>query len=470
MNDLFYQPNEAYVGDVIPFKDNEYAYLFFLYETRKVPKDGMPWHLVRTKDYVNFEDLGECLPSGGTEKDDFNCYTGSVVKDDRGTYHLFYTGNNPKTAEKKGLSKQVVMHAISTDNMHTWVKQYDWTFGSSAGYEPYDWRDPFVFYDDEMDVWRMLLAARKKTGPDRRRGVTAQCISHDLINWETIEPFWDPERYIAMECPEVFKWNDWWYFVYSEFSDRFTTQYRMAKSLNGPWISPKNNSIDGRAFYAAKSLFLNGRRYFTGWIATKENESDDGAWQWAGSMFTLEAAQNKDGTLSFFIPEERIESVGQKSNYLLNERLIRADGYLSTMITQIEEKHPTYIKFTVNTKGETKDWGVLLRSSRDGNESYVVRVEMANNRLVFDRWPRKKLGSEQWQISGDIPYFIELERQVELRQGTHSLEVLQKGSLGVAILDNQVAMSFRMYDVASGQNGIFVDDGEIELVSLETRG
>jgi len=27
-----------------------------------------------------------------------------------------------------------------------------------------------------------------------------------------------------------------------------------------------------------------------------------------------------------------------------------------------------------------------------------------------------------------------------------------------------------MYDVASGQNGIFVDDGEIELVSLETRG
>ncbi|MFL2089960.1 hypothetical protein ACEN4H_08680 [Leuconostoc mesenteroides] len=101
MNDLFYQPNEAYVGDVIPFKDSEYAYLFFLYETRKVPKDGMPWHLVRTKDYVNFEDLGECLPSGGTEKDDFNCYTGSVVKDDRGTYHLFYTGNNPKTAEKK---------------------------------------------------------------------------------------------------------------------------------------------------------------------------------------------------------------------------------------------------------------------------------------------------------------------------------------------------------------------------------
>lgn len=84
------------------------------------------------------------------------------------------------------------MHAISTDNMHTWVKQYDWTFGSSAGYEPYDWRDPFVFYDNEMDVWRMLLAARKKTGPDRRRGVTAQCISHDLINWEPLNHFGTP--------------------------------------------------------------------------------------------------------------------------------------------------------------------------------------------------------------------------------------------------------------------------------------
>lgn len=466
----FFRPENAFVGDVIPFEKDGYAYLYFLYEDRKIPKTGMPWHLVRTKDYVNYEYMGEALPSGGKSKDDFNCYTGSVVTDHEGMIHLFYTGNNPRTVDNSGKSLQVVMHATSDDNMKTWQKQEQMTFGAFSNYEPYDWRDPYVFYDEDNDIWRMLLAARKKTGPVRRRGVTAQCVSKDLVHWEEAEPFWDPNKFIAMECPEVFKWGNWWYFIYSEFSDGFTTQYRMSKTLDGPWISPKFNSIDGRAFYASKSLFLNNRRYFTGWISTKENKDDDGSWQWAGTMSTLEAIQNQDGTLSFKIPNEIIQNIGHPKENKLDSKIEYFDGYKDTILSQFTSSGRDYLKLSFNVRSGTKDWGVLLRASADGNESYIIRVEMNNNRMVFDRWPRKKLGDEQWQeSSGDVPFYIELERPVEIIPGKHVIEVLQEGTLAVIVLDGKTAMSVRMYNRSSGHVGAFVDDGSVDILSIVQR-
>lgn len=469
MTNKFYRPKNAFVGDVIPFEHDGYAYLYFLYEDRNVPKTGMPWHLVRTKDYINFEDLGEALPSGGKEKDDFNCYTGSIVTGEDGLIHLFYTGNNPRTTDETGSSLQLVMHATSNNDMKTWTKHDELTFGPNDEYEVHDWRDPFVMYDEENQVWRMLLAARKKTGPERRRGVTAQCISKDLYHWEITKPFWDPDKFIAMECPEVFKWGDWWYFIYSEFSDGFTTQYRMSKKLDGPWISPKHNSIEGRAFYASKSLFLDNRRYFTGWISTKEGYKDDGAWQWAGTMATLEATQNLDGTLAFQLPEQVIESIEHKQVIDLNTQIIRLDGYRSVMLDKKIDENTSYAKFTVDVKPGTKDWGVLLRASENGDHGYIVRVEMNNNRLIFDRWPRKYLGGEQWQISGDVPYYIELERPIDLESGVHTLEILQEGTAGIIVLDKQVTMSVRMYDRLNGYLGMFVDDGDVDFISLEKR-
>ncbi|MCT3071093.1 glycoside hydrolase [Leuconostoc citreum] len=469
----FFKPENAFVGDVVPFEKDGYAYLYFLYEDRKVPKTGMPWHLIRTKDYVNYEYMGEALPSGGQYKDDFNCYTGSVVTDHKGLIHLFYTGNNPRTMDANGKSLQLVMHAISDDNMKTWQKQENMTFGAFDNYEPYDWRDPYVFYDEDNCIWRMLLAARKKTGPERRRGVTAQCISKDLIHWEEATPFWNPNKYIAMECPEVFKWGDWWYFIYSEFSDGFTTQYKMSKSVDGPWLTPKFNSIDGRAFYASKSVFLNNRRYFTGWISTKENQNDDGIWQWAGTMSTLEATQNEDGTLSFKLPDEVIQNIGDGDDkeIQLGTQIQQANGYKDIIFDQTTNSERNYLKLTFNIFENTRDWGMLLRATDDGNESYVIRVEMNRNRMVFDRWPRKRLGSEQWQeSSGDVPFYIELERPIDIDNGQHVIEVLQEGTLAVIVLDGKTAMSVRMYNRMSGHVGAFVDDGTIDVLSIVQRG
>ena len=54
------------------------------------------------------------------------------------------------------------MHATSHD-LRTWRKDPDFRLIAPAaqGYEPHDWRDPFVFWNEAAGEYWMLLAARK---------------------------------------------------------------------------------------------------------------------------------------------------------------------------------------------------------------------------------------------------------------------------------------------------------------------
>lgn len=465
----FYQPEDGWVGDVIPWQEDGVFHLFYLHETRRTPKEGMPWHRITTTNLVDFSETGTAIASGGPEADDFNIYTGSIVLDAEGVHHAFYTGQNPERRGADGQPLQLVMHATSRDGMASWMRHPDHTFGSTAGYETADWRDPFVFRDEAAGVWRMLITARHTDGPARRRGVVAQCVSTDLVSWEPVAPFWDPRRGVAFECPEVFQWGEWWYLVVSEFSDSFTTRYRMARSLEGPWIVPVQDSLDGRAFYAAKSAARGDRRLFFGWIATRDGRQDDGAWQWAGTLSVLEAEQRADGTLAFHPTGELRQSFGPPSDALPAGTVLSApDGYAHLL-----SDHDAPGSFRLNARFEiaegTRECGVLLRASDDGDEGYTLRLEPQRHRLVLDRWPRRQTGTEQWQISGDVPFVIELERPVDLAPGAHELEVIVDRDLCVATVDDQVVLSTRLYDHPTGRIGAFVGDGEVALAAFTLR-
>ncbi|MEA9984309.1 MULTISPECIES: GH32 C-terminal domain-containing protein [Subtercola] len=468
---IFFQPEGAWVGDVIPFAENGEFRLFYLHEQRACPKPGTPWHLVSTKDLVAFEDEGLAFDHGSADDVDYNVYTGSIVRGRDGEHHMFYTGQNPNRLGIDGLPLQVVMHATSSDGAETWVRHPEHTFGAAEGYESADWRDPFVFWDAQAELWRMLIAARHVEGPSRRRGVIAQCVSTDLARWTSVEPFWDPRRYIAHECPEVFQWGDWWYLVYSEFSDSFVTRYRMSKTLDGPWIAPAHDSLDGRAFYAAKSAERDGRRFFFGWIASRVDGHDDGAWQWAGTLAVTEASQRPDGTLAFsFASELRrhfTETVPMEfvNGEIENRTLDAGDGYL-TALSSTEIPSRFFASFSFDIAADTAECGLLLRASADGDRAYAVRLEPRRGRMVFDRWPRKVTGEGQWEVSGDVPYVIELERACDLQPGRHTLEVVVDGDLCVANLDRSTMLSTRLYDHIDGTIGVFVGDGSIDVHEL----
>lgn len=466
---VFFRPANGWVGDIIPFEKDGRFFLYYLHELRETPKPGTPWNLVVTDDLVTFHDRGVALPAGSAEDADLNAYTGSVVEGPDGLVHLFYTAQNPHKLGADGLPLQLVAHATSSDGMATWEKHPRLTFGAPSGYEPADWRDPFVFWDDGKGLWRMLVAARHADGAERRRGVIAELRSTDLYTWTPTAPFWDPRRYITHECPDVFQWGDWWYLVYSEFSESFTTRYRMARTPDGPWVVPDHDSIDGRAYYAAKTAERDGRRFFFGWIATKEGDVDDGPWQWAGTMSILEATQRGDGTLGFGFPRELVDSFDEEVPLRFPEPLpvgfSTPDGYADTV--SIDELPDTfYARAEIDIEPDTTETGFLLRATEDGDRSYVLRLEPRRNRVVFDRWPREQTGDAQWHISGDVPFEIELERPCTLEPGRHTVEIIADDDILVAVIDRAVSLSTRIYGHPDGRLGFFAGEGGATLQAL----
>lgn len=474
-----FRPATGFVGDVIPFKHDGVAWLFYLLDERSSarPRDsGMPWAAVTTTDFAHFHEEGTVLPSGGRDAADFDCYTGSVVTDDDGTLHLFYTGHNPDVRTERG-DLQVICHATSHVGPGSWVKHPEWSFDALQGYAPEDWRDPFVFRTGPGQPWQMLVAARRQSSSYRRSGVVARLTSDDLVEWRDAEPIWDPHRFITQECPDVFQWGNWWYLVYSEFSDSFQTRYRIAEKPDGPWRAPEHDTLDGRAFYASKTIELGGERYFIGWIATKEGDHDDGAWQWAGDMSVLQARQRPDGSLAFTLPKslanlytevtdirERLQPVGAATE--------KAGAGATTQYSAwVGPELPAEALITAefDIRPGTHECGVLLRSSPEGERSYMLRLEPLRNRVVLDRWPRGNTGNEQWQVRGDQPHAVELERPVGLASGRHTLEIQLDCNICVAVIDGEVALSARLYDHVTGRVGVFANDGEFDLVHLEVR-
>ena len=470
---IHWRPSSGFVGDVIPFSHAGRIWLFYLLDER--PDDptagegGMPWALLSTTDFVQYTDHGVVLPAGGRDDEDFDCYTGSVVADgDR--LHLFYTGHNPRRGDADG-SFQVVCHAVSDGDPTRWTKQPALSFGAPEGFVPQDWRDPFVYRVGE--TWQLVLAARYAAAPDRRCGVVARLTSTDLEKWELAEPLWEPHRFITQECPDVFQWGDWWYLVYSEFTDAFQTRYRIARGPDGPWLAPARDTVDGRAFYAAKSVEHDRRRFFVGWIPTKQGDSDTGPWQWAGDLAVLEAHQEDDGTLAFGFPREVVAAHGDVQDVQVSPLdgadAVPGQGAIDRHAAWIGEHVPErcLITLTVDVDPGTQSFGLLLHAGPDGEDATIVRLEPQANRLVMDHWPRGRTGPAQWQVRGDVPYVVELERACPLPPGRHTVQVLLDGTTGQVVVDNRVALSFRRYDVGLGQLGLFVTDGAFGLVSLK---
>ena len=191
-----------------------------------------------------------------------------------GLYHVFYTAYN-EDFKLRGKTIQSVMQATGKnlgkfgDSKRLFcLSQMENSMKSLTG------ETLLIFWNDEDQCYYMLLASRVTNRGDLRGGCIALCKSEDLINWTYEKPFYDPKMYITMECPELFKMGEYWYLVFSTFSDQFTTHYRISKNWNGPWEIPDDDVFDTRADYAIKTASDGKRRFAFGWIASKYGNTD----------------------------------------------------------------------------------------------------------------------------------------------------------------------------------------------------
>ena len=466
---LFYKPESGWAADVIPFYWHGQYHLFYLRDYRDPDGHGLgtPWEHLTTTDFVQYVEHPQALARGDPDSQDLWVFTGSVLEA-HGTFHIFYTGHNRfyRTRTPRA-PEQAIMHATSPDLVH-WTKDpaNPILFADPARYEPDDWRDPFVFWNAEASEYWMLMAARLRTGPSRRRGCLALATSPDLVTWTIRDPFWAPNQYFTHECPDLFRIGDWWYLVYSTFSETHETHYRMSRDLSGPWLAPANDTLDDRAFYAAKTASSGTRRFAFGWNPTREGESDAGRWHWGGSIVVHEVKQAADGSLLVSLPSE-VEAAfthvrassprpvlgdwRQAGGALIGDA---NDGYAACDLGPM----PATCRLTARierTPG-TRALGIILRADAEFETGYEVRYEPGRDRLVFDRWPRP----------GDQP--VMLERPLVLAPDEPlDLRIVVDRTIVEVYANERVALSARAYDHRVGNWGACVYAGRATFADCQ---
>ncbi len=220
-------------------------------------------------DLVNWTHLGTMLrPSDPPAWDDYTTWTGSVVRDDAGLWHLFYTG---ATRAEDGLYQRIG-HATSTD-AHSWVRVdgglcLDLTGPVADLYEKDHmvghWhdramRDPWVMRDPDGDGWLMYFTARVPgIAEPNAGGAIGFATSPDLMTW-TLRPPVFSGGFGQLEVPQVFRVGTQWYCLFCTSGHQWSAAYRAANPQSpvtgthyliadhprGPWRIAPGPFLDG---------------------------------------------------------------------------------------------------------------------------------------------------------------------------------------------------------------------------------
>lgn len=219
-----------------------------------------------SKNLSDWEYLGTCFqPAESASWDDKTTWTGSVVRDDNGQWHLFYTGTS--TAEDGMMQR--IGHATSSD-LHAWERVGDGLCLDlnderyETDYDPASWhdramRDPWVMRDPESDGWLMFFTARAPGIAEANAGgAIGMARSPDLYSWTLEAPIFQG-GFGQLEVPQVIQLNNKWYCLFCTAAEHWSedyktgmpggavsgTHYLMADNINGPWHIAPGDFLDG---------------------------------------------------------------------------------------------------------------------------------------------------------------------------------------------------------------------------------
>ena len=454
MYQLYYQPDGVWVGDIMPYGKDGSFYVYHQRDTRNPGPFGEPfgWALATTKDFVTYKDYGESLKRGTDEEADQFIYAGSVFEA-QGCFHAFYTGYNREFL-KAGKTSQTLLHATSQDGIN-WEKSKEaLEIPPQSGYDRRNWRDPFVLWDEERQEYLLILGARKGEDKRKQTGRLVSFTSKNLEKWKFQGDFWSPGICTMFEMPEIFKMGDWWYLVFSEYSDGNKIHYRMSKSLYGPWIAPKDDSFDGRAYYAGRTAFDGKRRVLFGWVPTRDGDDDKNSYLWGGTFVPHEVFQREDGTLGVKPLDSVMEAFsGWKDlfNPCMKTIDIKQESVLceeAGVLTALE----TYLTFEEGTR----EISIKFYEDLETGVSYEYRFYVEENRIVFNKCP-------------NYPWYqcfnIGLERPIALNAGEeYHIQLIVDNDIATLYV-NGTALNVRLCDRPGNAFSITVTDG-----AIKTRG
>ncbi|KLE16238.1 glycoside hydrolase family 32 protein [Clostridium sp. C8] len=456
---IFPTRSETWVGDPMPYFDGEKFNIFYLEDLRDGDIGFHPWSLFTTKNFYEYEDKGVVIPySKNTQDQDLALGTGSVVKDNDGLYHAFYTGHNGKK-----MPKEAVMHATSKD-LNEWTKIPEDTFYASSQYEADDFRDPYVIYNEDYNEYWMLVTTRKD-----KMGVIALYTSNDLKEWKDQGVLLsnDMGSDSNMECPTLIKYGDYWYLSFSDQWPDRVVHYRTAKDSKGPFVIPEQDYFDGNGFYAGRMEKDSENLYMFGWTPTKEMYIDSGKYDWAGNLVVHQLKQKETGEL-YPVPVEDVVkkfSKGTKLNPLAQTETIEKaknkysfSGQDYEVLTFPEISGINKITGKINLSSQNSKFGFMFNVDEENMGDINIVIDSKKNEIQFYNLSTEDIFNKKPQSTMPL----------EVKEG-ESLEftLLIDDSIAVLYVNDEAVLSSRMFSMQDQKWGIFSVDSNIEIEDLK---
>lgn len=370
--------NNLFVGDCIPFYHDGTYYLYWLLDSAHHHAlnglGGHQWALSTSKDLKTWTNYPIAL---GIDEDwEKSICTGSVVYANNKFYAFYATRllNDGKVNEQ-------LSYAVSDDGIHFQKQKPNPFYTSAPGYSKRNFRDPKVSVDSK-GVFHLFVSSNEDSAMMKRfDGALVHLTSKDLKNWTVEKPVLTGQP-STPECPDYFKWNDWYYLVYSDGSN---TSYVKSKSPYGPWEEPRYQALNEDWSNVVKTAeFVGNRRIAAAWIPNRRDDKDDNGEVFGGNTVFREVLQNKDGTLDTkFVPELVPKTIKEISPEAKTDSLTQKKDNSNLTITALNgvgsamyENLPKNCRITliVTPKSINDSYGFLLRADEKGENGYDLRL------------------------------------------------------------------------------------------------
>lgn len=268
----------VFVGDCMPYThDGRYHVLYLKDRRHHTSKWGFgahQWEHISTQNFADWDIHPTAVEI--TSPHEGSICTGSWIARE-GVQYLFYT---VRMADR---TPAPILRSISKDGYHF---QKDGSFGFTLPerYDGRNARDPKVILGDDGLYHMFLTTALAK----EQKGCLAHFVSQDLTEWKEHErPIYVSEDETHPECPDYFRYGDFYYLV---FSLHGKAHYRYSRTPFDGWQTPKVPIIP--CHNVPKAALWNGKVVFTGYRPLR-----DGCY--AGTMCFVTATADANGELQF---------------------------------------------------------------------------------------------------------------------------------------------------------------------------
>ncbi len=459
----YFKPVEEdlFVGDCMPFSHNGVFYLYWLidkgHHSALEGYGAHQWVLSTSTDIINWKHYDIAL--GLDEEWEKSICTGSVIHAKDAFYAFFATrsiqlsdGQRPK--HKNDGKREELSFAVSEDGRSFRKLEPNPFFKAPDGYDPRNFRDPRVFADDE-GYHLFISTAQAEPGMQGFGGSLAHLQSSDLRNWEIKEDVLTGQEHVP-ECPDYFKWGEWYYLVYGQGG---ATYYVKSRSPYGPWDYPRYQAIKEPFANVAKTAeFGNGRRLSAAWIGVRKDDTDDGRKLFGGNIVMRELVQQRDGTLDAkFTPELIPKTTGvlelpltQGSSSSGTQDDLHIDSPNGIGFASLNGV-PNNCRITLEIQpiGSIDEYGLQLRTADKASGGYRLNIS-ANHQIV-------ELGN------------VGIEAVEGLDQGI-TVDVIMTGDMIDVAIDNRRCLINRCPEQKGDQLWFYAKHGKVNFKSIKVYG